>query len=147
MEHSRTPSAKAVLQSAIDSAQPTRLRATLQALCNSSADVASLVSSLLLVPENEVKKSRHRKASSEDSDEDEDEEDSDKSSNGSEEEEEENGDNLEDTEATSNTLKRLRPRYAMCENCSEEFDVTDNVKGACVYHDGKLIYISTVFLA
>lgn len=87
-----------------------------------------------------MKKSRHRKASSEDSDDDEDEEDSDESSNDSEEEEEEeeNGDDLEVTEATSNTLKRVRPRYAMCENCSEEFDVTDNVKGACVYHDGKL---------
>ena len=92
-----------------------------------------------------MKKLKYQKAtSSEDSDDDDDEEDGDESSNDSEEvekEEEEGGGgkglNLDGAKAMSNDLKRVRPRYTMCENCSEEFDVTDNVKGACVYHDGK----------
>ncbi|KAK6001713.1 hypothetical protein QM012_002203 [Aureobasidium pullulans] len=31
-----------------------------------------------------------------------------------------------------------RQRYAMCENCKEEFDVTENDNGSCQYHDGEL---------
>ncbi|KAL3442969.1 hypothetical protein BJX65DRAFT_312271 [Aspergillus insuetus] len=31
-------------------------------------------------------------------------------------------------------LKRLVPRYAFCENCKEEFDVTENRSNACTYH-------------
>ena len=136
VEQARTPSAKAVLQSAIDAAQPARLRATLIALCNSSADAANLVSKFLLIPEHEVKRPKRRRPSSEDSDDSDDKEDgSDESSNDSEEEDE---NSTEDAEATATSLERLRPRYAMCENCSEEFDVMDNEKGACSYHDGRL---------
>ncbi len=145
IEQARTPTAKALLQSAIDSAEPARLRETLLALCNSSAEAACIVSSFLLVPEDLVQRRRHRKAKSEeDSDKDEDdseedsEEDSDENSSDSEDEgEAENG--AQRTGATPNSLKRLRLRYAKCENCNEEFDVTDNDKGACVYHDGRLI--------
>ena len=135
VEQARVPSAKAILQSAIDTAQPTRLRATLQAICNSSADAALIASGLLLVPQTKVSKPKRQEASDEDDD-NQDEEDSDQSSNDSEDEDEtEQG--LEDTKATSNNLKRLHPRYAMCQNCSEEFDVTDNGKTSCVYHEGR----------
>ncbi|RDW85422.1 hypothetical protein BP5796_03747 [Coleophoma crateriformis] len=30
----------------------------------------------------------------------------------------------------------MRPRYAACENCKKEFDVTDNHRGDCVWHPG-----------
>jgi hypothetical protein len=30
--------------------------------------------------------------------------------------------------------KRFVPRYAFCENCKEEFDVTENRSDACTYH-------------
>jgi len=30
----------------------------------------------------------------------------------------------------------LVPRYTTCENCSGQFDVTDNYRGACVWHTG-----------
>lgn len=29
-----------------------------------------------------------------------------------------------------------RPRFVMCKNCQEEFDVTNNIDGDCVYHSG-----------
>jgi hypothetical protein len=146
VEQARTPSAKALLQSAIDTAQPARLRETLQAICNSSADAAHIASILLLVPENQVKKSNHRKARSDEGsneEEDDSEETSDENSDESEDEDEaKNG--TEYTEAASTNLKRLRPKYAICENCSEEFDVTDNGKKACSYHDGRLLLTGVV---
>lgn len=146
IEQARTPSAKALLQSAIDTAQPARLRETLQAICNSSADAAHIASILLLVPENQVKKLSHRRAKSDegsDKEEDDSEENSDENSDDSEDEDDaENG--TEVTEAASTKLKRLRPRYAICENCSEEFDVTDNKKKSCSFHDGRLLLIAVV---
>jgi hypothetical protein len=36
--------------------------------------------------------------------------------------------------ATDTGVKRQR--YAMCENCKEEFDTTDNTEDDCQYHDG-----------
>lgn len=38
----------------------------------------------------------------------------------------------------TNSLKRMRARYAECENCAEEFDVTNNAKGDCVWHEGEI---------
>ena len=32
--------------------------------------------------------------------------------------------------------KRQRTRYAVCENCKEEFDVTKNTRRSCSYHPG-----------
>lgn len=32
--------------------------------------------------------------------------------------------------------KRMRSRYAMCVQCNEEFDLTDNRKGDCEWHEG-----------
>ena len=34
--------------------------------------------------------------------------------------------------------KRVLPRYATCEQCEEEFDVTMNEEGDCVWHSGKI---------
>ena len=133
VEQARVPSVQALLQSAIDSAQPARLRETLQVLCNSSADIARIASSLLLVPEKDIKREIRRETSSEADDSE--EEDGDGDSDDSEDEDESEND-TEEIASISNDLKRLRPRFAMCENCSEEFDVTDNQKKACVYHDG-----------
>jgi hypothetical protein len=36
----------------------------------------------------------------------------------------------------SSTSKRLRPRYAYCENCEKEFDVTENTSTSCKFHTG-----------
>jgi hypothetical protein len=46
-----------------------------------------------------------------------------------------------DYEAPTNqtdTVGVKRQRYTMCENCKEEFDVTENDEDSCQYHDGKI---------
>ncbi|CAD0096148.1 unnamed protein product, partial [Aureobasidium vineae] len=43
-------------------------------------------------------------------------------------------DNTDSAPIESNTGAK-RQRYAMCENCKEEFDVTDNDEDSCQYHD------------
>ena len=35
--------------------------------------------------------------------------------------------------------KRIRTRYAFCENCEEEYDVETNSKDSCSYHPGMLL--------
>lgn len=37
-----------------------------------------------------------------------------------------------------NGYKRLRSRFAICGNCNQEFDVTDNGEENYVWHDGML---------
>lgn len=41
------------------------------------------------------------------------------------------------TTTTQTDTGAKRQRYAMCENCKEEFDVTENDEDSCQYHDGK----------
>ncbi|KAE8326597.1 hypothetical protein BDV39DRAFT_205757 [Aspergillus sergii] len=62
---------------------------------------------------------------------------------GSEDEEDEEDEQSEDEnprseERSSNQQtpgsKRLRQRYAYCDNCEKEFDVTQNTKTSCRYH-------------
>lgn len=43
------------------------------------------------------------------------------------------------TTFTSSTLKRFRVRFATCKNCSEEYDVSCNSKGDCIWHEGTMI--------
>jgi hypothetical protein len=33
----------------------------------------------------------------------------------------------------------LCPRFLICENCKEEFDVTDNIRGDCIWHEGNCL--------
>ena len=39
-------------------------------------------------------------------------------------------------ELTQAGPKRLRMRYAICINCKEEFDVSENTRKSCSYHPG-----------
>ncbi len=148
-----------VLKHAILDAQPERLRVTLQHICNDLPEAFRIARSLLLVPQSQVKHKtidrRNRLGDDTDQDEDEDEEDSsepsddendsedsDDASGGSssdKEEEEEDRPRVLSNEVTSiqtNSVKRLRPKFATCTNCSEEFDVTDNGKYSCTWHPG-----------
>lgn len=148
-----------ILKHAILDAQPERLRVTMQQICNSSPEAFQLARGLLLVPEEQVMhKTIDRKNRTEDDadqDEDEDEEDgsetsdeeddsedsddADGESGGDEEEEEEDrprGFSNGVTSIQTNGVKRLRPKFATCTNCSEEFDMTDNGKYSCIWHPG-----------
>ncbi|MCJ1265609.1 hypothetical protein MMC22_005489 [Lobaria immixta] len=154
-----------LLKQAIDKAQPSRLRNTLVTICDGSPEAARIAGSLLLVPEKGV---RYLSAeeSSEEEEEDEDENEEDEKDEDKEDEQEEGNDkdisarsngndqsfSHDETEKgrketsgsnhamelAANDLKRMRTRYAMCENCAEEFDVADNLKGYCCWHDGEL---------
>lgn len=149
-----------VLKHAILDAQLERLRVTLQHICNDSPEAFRIARSLLLVPEEIVKHKtidrRNRLGDDTDQDEDEDEdeedssepsddegdsEDSDDASAGSSSDKEEEEDRSrvlsnEVTSIQSHGVKRLRPKFATCTNCSEEFDVTDNGKYSCTWHPG-----------
>lgn len=149
---------RGILTAAIMNAEPERLRATLQEVCNSSPEAFRIAKSLLLVPEKQVKHKtidrRNRTEDDADQDEDEDEEDSSEPSDNEDDSEhsddtdgeDDSGDEVEEEEdgprvvsnGVANGVKRLRSRYATCTNCSEEFEVTNNGEYSCVWHPGML---------
>ncbi len=105
------------LHAAIDEAQPERLRKALRHLCGNSKDTARLAEAILLVPRD----GSWTKPTS--------------ASNSSSKNEATAA--AEGARNTAQGRKRLRPRYATCRNCEEEFDVTQNGSEDCVYHPGK----------
>lgn len=110
-------------------------------VCRKNSAAKALVEREFLVPKREVVP-YHANTDSEDGDEESEEEN--ESETGSENESVEEDAQHQVPAATS--LKRkaeaiadneLFPRFAQCENCKEEFDVTENDKGDCVWHAGK----------
>lgn len=81
----------------------------------------------------------------EDGEDDEDDEDEDE--NEDDADEEEDGDSVASEPAFKpGSLKRTRPRFAVCKNCEKEFDVAENTSESCTYHpgmshDGSLVWI------
>ncbi|KAI4284986.1 MAG: hypothetical protein L6R38_001001 [Xanthoria sp. 2 TBL-2021] len=126
-----SPSLQA-LQVAIDEAQPERLRNALRSLCSNSKDTARAAQAILLVPVDRPRPKPTSAAEEEGEDTDENGEDTDQSESESSSKDEAAA--AEETRNTVHGLKRLRPRYATCTNCEEEFDITQNESGDCVYH-------------
>ena len=143
-------SPEAALRTAILSVQPTRLRLVLLHICDFSVDASAIAQRLLLVPEDESRREMVGRGDESDSerdvrDEDDDEEDGDQTTAS-----EDNTDRDDETSEAQRNIseidnghgplsgraKRLRSRFATCENCSTEFDVTDNGKNDCVWHPG-----------
>ncbi len=138
---------------AISDAKIGRLRETLTTICSLSAEATELAKDLLLIPEVAATQRRIEKhhvtedaESTEDEEEREDEDDED-----SEDENSDSGKKVIDTKnpdayqatvgyeaavSLSAGLKRMRPRFATCAHCSEEFDVTTNEVEDCVWHPG-----------
>ena len=110
------------LRTAINTAQADRLRRTLLSICDASVEASRIARKLLLVPENKDHPGRviceEQEGCSEG------EEHSDQHSN------------HPATTHVQKAPKRLRPRFATCLNCDQEFDVTDNGEKACRWHDG-----------
>lgn len=102
------------LRAAIETATPEWLLAVLESICAESSTAHDLVTAKLLLGDADS---------------------TDRTSSGDEE-----------TRASSSTAKkrkrsskpkqRPRPRYAICEHCGKEFDVTSNGADDCVWHDG-----------
>ncbi len=110
------------LRTAIKTAQADRLRRTLLSICDASVEASCLARKLLLVPEKNtraVQQDDPRRVMYD---------------------EQEGSKGEEHSERRAPTLKsapkRLRPRFATCRNCNQEFDVTDNGRKACRWHDG-----------
>jgi len=43
---------------------------------------------------------------------------------------------IESVSSKGTERKRMRPRFATCRHCEEEFDVTENSDRACRWHKG-----------
>lgn len=37
--------------------------------------------------------------------------------------------------------KRYRGKFAICDNCEEQYDVSNNHKGDCTWHDGMYLFL------
>ncbi|KAL2052503.1 hypothetical protein ABVK25_007063 [Lepraria finkii] len=97
-------------------------------ICHLSVEASTFLRTLLLIPESGT---RHGCDDDEDEDED-DDGDKDEDKHETEEEESDGG----TTARVRKVPKRLRPRYAACENCFEEFGVTENDDDTCTGHEG-----------
>lgn len=116
------------LRTAINTAQADRLRRTLLAICDASEEASRVARRLLLVPETDkrvVQRKDHGRVVCDEQE-------------GCSEAEEHNDhhSNHPATTHVQKALKRLRPRFATCMNCDQEFDVTENGRKACRWHDG-----------
>ncbi len=69
---------------------------------------------------------------------DDDDDESDGNEEDDDDEDDEDNDEEDKKRNRANRHKRLRSRYSECENCGKEFDVTQNGKTACNWHDGLL---------
>jgi cobalamin biosynthesis protein CobT len=69
---------------------------------------------------------------------DEDDDESDANEDDDDDEDDEDNEEEDKKRNKTNGHKRLRSRYSECENCGKEFDVTQNGKTACNWHDGML---------
>lgn len=118
-----------LLLNAIDSASRGTLQAVLTAICRDDQSTRDRVSKSLLITKDQVPI-----IPSED-------EESDGEESGNEEDEESEGEIPRPKETSSDQQssgsKRLRQRYAYCENCDKEFDVTQNTNTSCKFHPGQ----------
>ena len=112
------------LRTAIKTARKHRLRRTLLSICDASGEASRVARKLLLVPEDNtraVERNEPRRVKRD------------------EQEGCSEGEEYSDDCAITHVQKapkRLRPRFATCINCDQEFDVTDNGNKACRWHDG-----------
>ena len=120
---------KDILLDAIYAVNKQRLCSVLMGICDKNPMAFQLTEKLLLIPEEKVMRKVVDK----------------KNMVYDETDEEEDKGDEESEESVTNerrcgirvSFKRMRSRYAMCENCSEEYDVTANFGGDCMWHPGK----------
>ncbi|GMG31119.1 unnamed protein product [Aspergillus oryzae] len=122
-----------LLLEAIDSASRGTLQVVLKAIYQDDQSIRDRVSNSLLITEDQVRiPSKDDEESDEEGSEDEkdedDEDDEDDEQSESEDENPRSERRRSNQQATGS--KRLRHRYAYCENCDKGFDVTKNTKPA-----------------
>ncbi len=120
------------LNAAILSVSKEVLAVLMMKICQDHPSIRDFVEGHLLVNESQVPRPGRPVDSDRDSEDSDDSDDSDES---------------DESEATEKKVtavpeltqagpKRLRMRYAICINCKEEFDVSENTRKSCSYHPG-----------
>jgi len=126
----------APLIEALHKASAKRVRGLLMKVCREHPDAKALVQRKFLVPKREVVP-YHADSESENAEE---------SPSEVEESDSESEAPTGYVASAAPSLKRkaeavedreLFPRFARCENCKEEFDVTENERGDCIWHPGQ----------
>jgi hypothetical protein len=135
-----TPSLQ-LLNNAIDDSTISRLRTVLRDICNESPEAFKLACDKLLiqgkVPNQAPGRTAQRPINLDD-DEDDDDEDED------EDEDEDSEDDVEEEPPLDPQPGRKRgrayagPRYEICEQCNEEYDVL--LEEECVWHEGTFVH-------
>lgn len=118
------------LRAAINTAQADRLRRTLLSICDASVEASRVARKLLLVHDTRAVQRDDPGRVIRD-----------------EQEGHSKGEEQSDDCAITHVQKapkRLRPRFATCINCDQEFDVTDNGKKACRRHDGMALHAKSI---
>jgi len=115
------------LKKAIDTMDESRLRMWVKHYCESIEPLRTDLEKSLLVKGKEVVR-YHADSDSEDADEEEEYYDDD-SEDGF----------IKDVKPIAIADDKFTPKFAKCDNCKEEFDVTMNEKGDCRWHTGELI--------
>ncbi|PYI27439.1 hypothetical protein BP00DRAFT_463806 [Aspergillus indologenus CBS 114.80] len=128
----------------IETAPSEHLRRVLTELCATNFEARSLIASELLVPEDRIPVPTSDDERSIDSDgnvDDYEDEDSDDEDDDSSNESQISGANnkrkREDSTSIAdldNPQKRFKPRYAYCSNCQRKYDVAENTRRSCRWH-------------
>jgi hypothetical protein len=122
------------LEKAIDTVDGNRLRVLIKHYCASNPALVRALEDEWLVRGKAVIR-YHADTDSED--------DVDSENESSEDEHYDSDEDEDDRKARRNAMKTVKvdndeatPRYAQCEHCEEEFDVTTNERGDCLWHPG-----------
>ncbi|CAI7614802.1 unnamed protein product [Penicillium pancosmium] len=119
------------LQDAITRLSTERLARLCKNLCEENPSARKIFRSRLFVEEDRVPGPQLPEPEHEDGEDDENEDDE----NEDDEDDEDDGDSIASEPAFKpGSLKRARPRFAVCKNCEREFDVAENTSESCTYH-------------
>lgn len=121
--HDLTRAERQDLFNAINSATPSRLRALIDTLCATNPEACEFVSKELLLKRGELGKQLRSK------------QDQDCRDRGGIEDSDFSDEETTDRAATGQ--KRSRQRYEICGQCEKEYDVMQNGKTSCQWHDGR----------
>jgi hypothetical protein len=108
-----------------------RLRMWVKHYCESIEPLRTDLEKCLLVKGRDVVR-YHADSDSEDAEEEDEEEDSE------EDESDEGKGPRKELKPIALADDELTPKFAKCKHCKQEFDVTINEKGGCVWHTGEL---------
>ena len=115
------------------------MRHILQTVCKASLEASKVVQDCLPVSEDKVRTTLVQREYNSGSNEDENEGESEYSDSSDEYVEIANPNAYGVVISVGSSLKRVRPRFAICALCNKEYDVETNDKKSCIWHPGILL--------